>query len=317
MLGTGTAKTPLDVGFILVPEFSMMAFSSALEPLRAANRHSGRQLYAWHIYSADGEAVAASNGIPVPVESAVSAIDRIPQIIVCSGLDAGRFDDRRVLACLRRLARMGTGIGAISTASHILARAGLLDSYRCTIHWEGLPAFTEKYPDLDVTGSLFEIDRDRFTCSGGVAALDLMLHLISRQHGPDLGTAVAETFLHVGGRRHSDPQRWSLRRRLGIRSPKLLETIGHMESAIEIPLTRRELAERAGLSVRQLERLFHKYLGRAPARYYLELRLERARLLLQQTSMTVLEVSMACGFVSASHFSQCYRKQFNRTPRSE
>jgi transcriptional regulator GlxA family with amidase domain len=295
----------------------MLGFASAFEPLRSANRMSGRALYSWHILSKDGSPVTASNGIPVVPEAGIEKVERCETLILCGGLDVHLYRDKSVFAWLRRLDRQGADIGAISTGSHALARAGLLDGYRCTIHWEGLAAFREEFPNIEVTTELFEIDRNRFTCSGGTAALDMMLNLIGRQHGHELAAAVSEQFIHERIRDEHDHQRMALTARLGVRHPKLIQVIKLMEQHLEEPLDRAELAERVGLSTRQLERLFGKYLNRSPARYYLELRLNRARLLLLQTNMSVIDVALACGFVSASHFSKCYRDFFGKTPRRE
>ena len=191
---------------------------------------------------------------------------------------------------------------------------GLLDGYRCTVHWENLSGFIEEFPQLEVTSELFEIDRDRFTCSGGIAAFDLMLHVITGQHGFALASAVSDQFIHERIRDKRDRQRMALPARLGIRHPKLLAAIRRMEENLEEPVSRSELARTIRVSSRQLERLFRKYLGRTPTRFYLDLRLDKARQLLQQTDMTVLDVALACGFVSASHFSKCYRERFLRTP---
>ncbi len=168
-----------------------------------------------------------------------------------------------------------------------------------------------------MTSELFEIDRNRFTCSGGTAAIDLMLNVIARQHGHELAAGVADQFMHERLRDQHDHQRMSLPARLGVRHPKLLAVIEMMEKDLEEPVSRTELARSAGLSTRQLERLFRKYLNRSPARYYLELRLNKARLLLLQTNMSIIDVALASGFVSASHFSKCYRDFFGRTPRKE
>jgi len=222
-----------------------------------------------------------------------------------------------VFSWLRRLDRKGINIGALCTGSHVLARAGLLEGYRCTIHWENITGFIEEFPGIEITNELFEIDRNRFTCSGGTAALDMMLNLIGRQHGHELAAAVSEQFIHERIRDEHDHQRMALTARLGVRHPKLIQVIKLMEQHLEEPLDRAALAQRVRLSTRQLERLFGKYLGRSPARYYLELRLNRARLLLLQTNMSVIDVALACGFVSASHFSKCYRDFFGKTPRKE
>ena len=312
-----TASGPEEIGFLLVPRFSLMAFTAAVEPLRSANRMSGRELYRWRLFSADGEAVSASAGISFVPDAAIAEVGRCPTVFVCAGIDPHLFRDKTALSWLRQLARHGSRIGALCTGSHVLARAGLLNDYRCTIHWENLAGFAEEFPDLEVTTRLFEIDRDRLTCCGGTAALDLMLHLIAERHGHDLSTTVAEQFIHAGAHDPGDPQRLTLRRRLRVSHPKLIAVIQQMEANLEDSLTRQELAASVGLSTRQVERLFRKYLGCAPARYYLDLRLKRARLLLSQTSMSILDVSVACGFVSASHFSKCYREHFGMTPRTE
>jgi transcriptional regulator GlxA family with amidase domain len=317
MFGGAPRELPQRIAFLLVPNFSMIAFASAVEPLRLANRASGKELYEWHLFSPDGKPIAASNRVLITPEGGVERIQGFEAVILVSGIDAHLYRDRNLFAWLRRLDRQGADIGALCTASHILAHAGLLDGYRCTIHWENLASFGEEFPEIEATAELFEIDRNRFTCAGGTAPLDMMLNLIARQHGHELAAAVSEQFIHERIRDRHDRQRMALPARLGIRHPKLLTVIRRMEENLEEPLERGRLAAGVKLSSRQLERLFRKYLNRSPARYYMELRLNRARLLLLQTNMSVLDVALSCGFVSASHFSKCYRDFFGRTPRRE
>ena len=317
MFGSAPRELPQRIGFLLVPRLSLIAFTSAVEALRLANRAAGRALYAWKLVSVDGRPVTTSSGVVLHPEGGLEAAEDCQTIVVCSGVEVHRFDDQPLRSWLRRAGRTGIDLGALCTGSHLLARAGLLDGYRCTIHWENLAAFIEDFPEIEVTTELFEIDRNRFTCSGGTGVIDMMLNVISRQHGHELAAAVADQFMHERIRDQHDHQRISLPARLGVRHPKLLAVIDQMEQNLEEPLARSELAESAGLSTRQLERLFRKYLGRSPARYYLELRLAKARLLLLQTNMSVIDVALACGFVSASHFSKCYRDYFGRTPRKE
>ena len=193
----------------------------------------------------------------------------------------------------------------------------MLDGYRCTVHWENLPGFSEDFPDIEVSDDIYVIDRNRFTCAGGFAAADMMLAFVIRQHGYDLAAAISEELLSERIREEGDNQRMALRQRLAVSQPKLLESITRMSEHIEAPLSQLELARDVGLSTRQLERLFQKYLGCTPSRSYLEMRLNRARSLLQQTCMSVMNVALATGFVSASHFSKCYRIQFGRAPREE
>jgi AraC family transcriptional regulator, glycine betaine-responsive activator len=317
MFGQKPSTLPQSIALVLVPEFTMMPVTSAIEPLRLANRLADKQLYKWTLHSADGQPVAASNGILTMVNGDLEAVPQDAAIILCGGLNIQHHTDKRLLSWLRKTSRRGVDMGAVCTGAHVLAEAGLLDGYKCTIHWENLPGFTEAFPDIDITGGLFEIDEDRFTSAGGTTALDMMLSLITSQHGPDMAAQVAETVLHSPIRHHSENQRLSLPARIGARHPKLVAIIERMEENLEDPLSPSLLAKQAGLSTRQLERLFRRYLDRSPKRYYLELRLKKARSLLLQTDMSVINVALACGFSSPSHFSKCYRAFYGRTPYRE
>jgi transcriptional regulator GlxA family with amidase domain len=307
MFGATSSELPQRIAFILVPNFSMIAFTSAVEPLRLANRTANKDLYGWRLFSTEGKPVAASNGIVLHPNGDIDQVVGYGTAILCSGIEGHLYQDRTLFAGLRRLDRQGADIGALCTGSHILARAGLLDGYRCTIHWENIAGFAEDFPRIEVTSELFEIDRNRFTCSGGTAALDMMLNMIALQHGHELATAVSEQFIHERIRDRHDHQRMALPARLGVRHPKLIRVIRQMEANLEEPLNRSQLARAAGLSTRQLERLFRKYLNRSPARYYVELRLNRARLLLLQTNMSVIDVALACGFVPLSFLEMLSR----------
>lgn len=321
MFGAPSGKTPEVIGFLMVPNFSMIAFASAIEPLRLANRLGEKALYEWVLVSGDGGPVTASNGISVNPHCSISELDtgrakqRVPTLVVVSGVGAEIYDDQETFAWLRRLDRQGADIGALCTASHLLARAGLLDGKVCTLHWENIPSFRETYPDIEVTDDLFEIDGNRFTCSGGTAALDLMLHLIGAAHGEELANRISEECIIDRVRGGHDHQRMPLAVRLGVDNPKLIDSIHMMESHLEEPLSQVDLAAAVGISRRQLERLFRRHVGRPPNRYYMQLRLDRARKLLLQTDMPVVDVAMACGFVAASHFSKCYRQFYGQTPR--
>ncbi|NQV45988.1 MAG: GlxA family transcriptional regulator [Rhodospirillales bacterium] len=317
MLGSAPKSEPQKVGFFLIPQFSMLSFTATVEPLRSANRMSGQELYRWELFSADGEPVPSSSGITLMPDRGIDDVDDYPVIIVSAGIDPQSYDDKHAFSWLRHMARHGTSIGGTSGGAYVLAKAGLLDGYRCTIHWEYLTGFAEEFPELDVTTKLYEIDRDRFTSAGSGATLDMMLHLIARQHGHDLSVAVAEQFSYMGTNDPEAPQRMPVRQRLRISHPKLIAVIEQMEGNLEDPIDRNDLSRSVGLSVRQVERLFIKYLNTTPAKYYMGLRLKRARLLLSQTSMSILDVSVACGFVSASHFSKCYREMFDHPPRQE
>ena len=316
LLSSKSAGT-IKVGFLLVPNFSMIAFSAALEPLRVANRVANETLFEWVIASPDDQAVTASNGVRVDVEDEVASLSACHITFVCSGINVKDYADQSVFNIARRLDRQGVIVGAICTGTYVLAAAGLLNDTRCTVHWENIDGLTEEYPHLEITNELFEIHNNRITCSGGTASLDMMLYLISQIHGQSVAAEVSDQFIHDRIRDPSDRQRMELRSRLGVSHPKLLTVVGLMEANLEEPMSQTELATEASLSTRQLERLFRKYLNTTPTRYYLNLRLARARHLLRQTSLSILSVALACGFVSASHFSKCYRETYGKTPRAE
>jgi transcriptional regulator GlxA family with amidase domain len=306
------------VGYLLIPGFSLLAYACAVEPLRAANQLSARTLYGWTHIVPTGDAAVASNGAQILADRRVGEAGPRPDLlIVCAGGDSLAFDHPPTFAWLRGLALHGVRLGGVSAGPYILAKAGLLAGHRCTIHWEHVPAFREAFPELSLTRTLYEIDRDRLTCSGATAALDMMHALIEADHGPRLAAAVSDWFLHSQVREGSGPQRMTLRERYQVSHPRLLRVLEEMERRIEEPASREALAAVAGVSVRQLERLFKAYLGTGIREHYLRVRLERAHLLLRQTTLPVLEIAVACGFVSASHFSRSYKAAFGQAPRGE
>jgi len=313
---SGSDRLPRRIVFLLVPKFSMMAFVSAVEPLRVANQFGG-DLYRWEIVSEAGAPVTASNAMSLAADASPQTAARCPIVIVCAGFDPEDHYSRAMGAWLRRLDREGTILGAIDTGSFLLARAGLLDGYRATTHWESLDSFRERFPKVEVETGLFVLDRCRFTCAGGTAALDMMLHMIRLQHGHQLATAVSEQFIYTRIRDARDHQRMKPQMRLGIFHSGLARVISLMEKNLETPLTAEQLAGGGHLSLRQLERLFREHLHCTPRRYYLDLRLQRARALLRYTDMPILEVALACGFGSSAHFSRTYSEWVGRPPSAE
>ncbi|MBZ0161637.1 MAG: GlxA family transcriptional regulator [Notoacmeibacter sp.] len=310
--------------FLLYPRFSMLCFASAIEQLRVANRLLGEQAYLWRLVTKNGEDAEASNGITFSAHHSMKHErelirngEKPDYFFVVASLGFERFHDPEINYGLQMIERQGVSIGGISNGAWILADAGLLDGSRCCIHWETIPAFTEKFPEVIVYPDIFEHDGRHYTCAGGTAAIDMMLHLIGSHHGEDLARGVAEQALAERQRGQGERQRLPLRARLGITSSRLLSIIELMESNVAEPLSLAEIADYTGLSRRQIERLFSRNLGRSPARYYLEVRLDRARHLLVQTWMPMIEVAVACGFVSASHFSKCYRDVYGRSPQHE
>ena len=252
--------------FLLLDQFSMMAFASAVEPLRLANRRAGRDVYNWYLVSEDGTSAMCSNGARLNVDYGLEDLGRSASIIVCGGVDIKPASTKPVIAWLRREARKGIEIGGICTATYTLAKAGLLDGKRCTIHWENADAFMEEFPEIELTKSVYCVDGKRFTCSGGTSALDMMLKVISTDQGQDVANWVADQAVYTSVRSERDDQRLSVPTRIGVRHPKLSSVIQTMENSIEEPVSPSVLAEDVGMSTRQLERLFRKYLDRSPKR---------------------------------------------------
>ena len=304
-------------GFLTLARYSMIALSNAVEPLRMANILTGQRVYDWSILSLDGAPVAASNGLQLSPTLALEQGGSFDILFVCGGVDVQEAVSPKLLAALRRMAERRMPLGALCTGGYALAKAGLLDKYRATIHWENLSALREEFPRINLSDQLFSIDRDRFTCSGGVAPLDLMLHLVEAQHGARVSQLISEQFIVDRVRNDRDRQYVPLRAQIGVSHESLIRVAQLMEENIEKPLSLDEIAAATGLSRRQIERLFKRHLNCVPKRYYLQMRLRRARELLLQTSMPIIDITAACGFQSPPHFSRCYRAQFGCPPSAE
>ncbi len=303
--------------FALLDQFTLLSFACAVENLRIANRLAGRPLYSWILVGEGGDTMQCSAGTVYKLDDDLVETARDDTIMVCGGMDVAQATTKRMLNWLRREARRGTTIGGLCTASYTLARAGLLDGRRATIHWENQDSFTEEFEEVDLTKSIFVVDGNRYTTAGGTSSIDLMLKLIADDHGEALASAVADQLIYSSIRTDQDTQRLSVPTRIGVRHPKLSAVIQMMEANIEEPISPSILARDVGMSTRQLERLFRRYLNRSPKRYYMELRLGKARNLLLQTDMSVINVALACGFASPSHFSKCYRVHYSKTPYRE
>ena len=302
------------VTLLLVEGFSMMPLAAAIEPLRSLNRLIDREAWRWRLASLDGAVLAASNGIPMPTETVETALAGSDYLFVCGGLRIQSVDERRYSALLRRAARSGIAIGALSTGPYLLARAGLLDGYRSTIHWENRPAFQDEFPDLVCTDKLYEIDRDRLTCSGGTAAMDMMLQLIAERHGSDLARRVANQFHHDRIRDERDTQTGGRFERLGTLSSPVRAAIRLMQHHVEETISIADIAGRIGLSTRQIERLFLRDLQMSTSRYYVSMRIDRARELLLCSDRPILDVAVATGFTSASHFARWFKRLHGMRP---
>ncbi len=307
----------LRYGFLLLPNFSLIAFSSAIEPLRMANWISEQQRYSTSLISHDGKAVTSSSGVPVQVDHSLKDLPYFDAVFICGASPIARTGNEAVIDWLKKQTNSSIAIGGIGTGSYILANAGLLDNYRATIHWWHIENLKREFPKTQVSSRLFEIDGLRYTCSGGTASMDMMLFLIGSQQNMDLSAAISEQFVCERIRGSDDQQRIPIKSRISANQPKLIEAVTLMEANIEEPLSTDDLAHHVKLSRRHLERLFKKYLHNVPAKYYIELRLTEARKLLRQSDKTILQIGLLCGFSSASYFSTAYKNHYNITPREE
>ncbi len=317
---TDNSGQPRRFGFLLLNEFTLISLSAAIEPLRMANRICEREHFSWKTISEDGAAVAASDGLKINVDCAIDSpgsLDDVDLLVVCGGTNIEKNCSSAITRLLRSAERTGIALGGICTGSQVLAAAGVLDGIRCSIHWENIGAVTRAYPNVPVGRSLFTIDRRRYTSSGGTAPIDLMLHIIAAQLGSAISVAVAEQFICDRIRRTDDEQKIPLKHQVGSKSAKLIAAVGLMEANLREPIGQDELAEYVELSRRQLQRLFDKYLLCSPSRYYLKLRLRRARELLLDTRMSIADITAECGFVSTSNFSKSYKELYGYAPSAE
>ena len=301
--------------FVLTPKFNSLTLSALVEPLRIANYCDGRRLYSWKFLTVDGKNVSASTEMNVSTQAISSADTDYDAVIVCGGWNAERYNNDDLFRWLRLLNRRGSILGAAETGTYILARAGLLTGFQVTIHWHCHEAFEECYPDTDLKQQLFVIDRKRMTCAGGIACLDMMLHDIDQRYGKMLATEVSDLLVYFPGREAEVSQKEIQPGKSASVHSVLLRAIHLMESNTEEPISIPELSDRLELSQRKLERLFNKQFGCSAVAFYRQIRLQKARALLTQTDMSVLDICIACGFSSSSYFSKSYTDQFGVRPR--
>ncbi|WP_447747140.1 transcriptional regulator ArgR [Pseudomonas nicosulfuronedens] len=302
------------IGFLLWPHTRALTLAMAEEALRAARRLHPEALYEPVFMSA--ETVAEAEGWRLPGQAWNGVLEQCQRIFLVAD-EVPQTVPAPLAAVLKQLSRSGVSIGALSAGIYPLAQLGLLDGYRAAVHWRWHDDFTERYPKVIATNHLFEWDRDRLSACGGMAVLDLLLAVLSRDHGAELAGAVSEELVVERIREGSERQRIPLKNRLGSSHPKLTQAVLLMEANIEEPLTTDEIAQHVCVSRRQLERIFKQYLTRVPSQYYLELRLNRARQMLMQTSKSIIQIGLSCGFSSGPHFSSAYRNFFGVTPRED
>lgn len=310
------AAAPIRLGLLLVDGFALMSYAAIIEPYRAANVLAGRDLYQWTHFSVDGAPVRASNGAMIVADQRVGEPVDCSALFVFAAGEPATFADRTTFAWLRSLAARQVMIAGISGGPYLIARAGLLDGYRATIHWDHRPQFVAAFPMVTVDAGLYVIDRRRVTCAGGSAGLDLAIELIERDQGHQLARRVSEWFIRTEQRSADLPQRPGLRDRYKVADDRLLKVLAQMEMAVEEPLTRAALAAVAGVSVRQLERLFAQCLGRTIDAVYLDIRFEQAATLLTRTGLPITDIALACGFLSSSSFSRSFAARFGAPPTS-
>lgn len=302
------------IGLLLTEGFSLMSYASFIEPFRAANVLTDRELYRWTHLSWGASGARASNGVTLIVDAVAPHMIDCDMLFVFAAGNPAAFDDQACFAWLRSLARHGVSIGGVSGGPYLLARAGLLGGRRATIHWEHAASLKDEFPQLALESGLYTIDGDRLTCAGGTASFDLALAIIERGHGVALRRKVAEWFVGVGQRGPDIAQRANLAERYGTTNPRLIAMLSAMEDALEEPLPRTDLAARTGISLRHLERLCATHLGEGVAETYLAVRLERAAELLRSSAFPVSEVGLLCGFRSAAHFTRRFRQRFGVPP---
>jgi transcriptional regulator GlxA family with amidase domain len=310
------------VTFYLIDRFCMRGLSAAMTALRLANEASGDHYYEWRLVSHSGEPVSSFCSIRVPVHMSLSderkqsGRSRTSVAVVCGGPSLPE-ECRSLDTWLRECQNHRIQIATISGASFVPARAGLFQNLRWSVHWEQFAIFAERFPELDAYQTLFEVDEGFCSCAGGDAVFDMFSGNVQKDLGPVVADRICELALHTMVRQPSERQRLPLRSRFGVVHPTIAKVIDHMSANLVDRLKLDEFAATTGLSRRQIERLFRAQLGLTPARFYAELRLERANLLIQNSPLPILDIAIACGFVSRSHFTKAYCKQYNRTPRQQ
>ena len=305
-----------DFYFLLLPRTTMLAFGSAIEPLRIANQLTGKCLYRWHVISESGEPVRCSNGISISVDGPLKQISTSDVLLVCSGLEGFSAANTKSLDALRYHKRRGGIVGGICSGAYSLARAGVLENKSFTLHWENQGAFAEQYPELALSDQLFIVDNNVITCGGGVSAVDLMLALIEEDYGAGLAQKVADMCVLGSQRKREVHQRASISSALNSRNPRLVNAVHIMSENLEDPLSLEDVAYQVGASTRQLERLFKRFLGITPSRYYKDIRLDLGRSLIHETELSVMEIAFACGYASSTQFSKGYKARFGESPHA-
>jgi AraC family carnitine catabolism transcriptional activator len=306
------------VGLLLLPDFSQLGLAAVTEPLFVANWLSGRARYRWQTLSLDGKAVRSSAGQKLPVDAGIGDASRFDLLLVLASFDVKRLTrDHALKSWLRRVARHGGTIGSIETASEVVAAAGLLDGLPVAVHWDNLQGFAESHPRCQAVSQLYTKTDDRLTCAGQSATIDMMLAWIAEDADAALAVEIAAHLMLPSWRRGEEPQPAPGATAATHVDPALQRVVAIMAQAVEEPLSCAQIARRAGLSMRRMQRLFEKARGTTPVRHYQFIRLTKAHALLQQTDLSVTEIAVSAGFGSLEHFCRVYRRQFGCRPRDD
>lgn len=301
-------------GFILTPGYALMSAASAVEPLRAANHLAGRELYRIRFFAGEEGFLASTAGGGFHCEGLAAASDELDLAFLVAGGNPMAYEEAALSRAVRRLSSRGVRLGAISGGAAILARLGLMSGRRFTVHWKHIDALRNFSSELLVERALYVIDRDRYTCAGGVAALDMMHALIANNHGVIFARAVSDWFIHTRVRNSAEPQQSSLAEQFNLSHSALEAAIQMMMGHLADPLTPSQLALLSGMSERQLQRLFRSQLGQPMMQFYRKLRLDKAAELLLQSTLPIIDVALSTGFANVAHFTRCYAEQFGDTP---
>lgn len=301
-------------GFLLLPQFTLLAFSAAIDPLRIANQLAQKQLYGWLVLSEDGKLVSSSSGIDVGVHASLNELDRNTYLFACSGNNGIKVASETVLSQIRHHVRFGGNVGGICTGAITLARAGLLADKNFTLHWENQPSFIEAFPNLSPSTKRVEKDGELLTCGGGSAATEMMISIIKQDYGEDFAIAVSDMCLNGPDIEARSKQRSSIAKAISSRNPYVLSVLRAMHENIECPLTLDELADNANISRRQIERQFKQILDETPAQTYRNIKLDHARSLLMETDLSILDIALAAGFNSGTVFARNYKDRYGETP---
>jgi len=303
---------PLEIAALVLPRASILEVASVLDPLRNANRHLGRAGFRWRVVSPDGAPVPLTCGIELPAVGPLAAARGADVLIVIAGYNQSEIATRPLIAGIRRMAGRFRAVGAVDAGPWVLARAGLLDGHRATVHWEDLEDFAQAHPAIDVVPDRYVISRNRFTAGGAAPAADLMLHLIGARCGAALAGQVAASFLYEAQADGARPQRPGILP--SARDPRLAAALRQMSMHLEEVLPLDAIARAQGLSLRRLEQLFRAGMGQGPGAAYLELRLQAAQRMVTDTRHSLQEVALRCGFVDPTSFSRAFRRRFGAPP---